>query len=389
MMGKRNFQCQRLGVLQSQLNSQMQSPEKLLKKRQPCNDITEHKKDTVVKRKKKHLTHFDAPPSLSAAVRKHHSLKDTLRKNQSQIELLRKENAVYQKGLVAAQVEATSLKNQVANAEAGSMFLSEKLAVANKQCDDRKDEADKFKKEMLNARSYLNKAYERIRNVNVMYEGTNPFEAADVLLKELAAKAVPKEQIIDGFLEALCRKPSYRKHLHSAIIQQEDAIPKVIEHYQDVLYESLRAKFKPWICLMELDLAATVSFRGYEVIRNIEFYGSPSKYKRGLFQSRAQLSRAARKLEAYASTVLPHTIAANSIKFDIKIATKWLLQKYGLWRYVEQRERMVTVAATVDGGELAWKLTQILAGVKICDEKAINPLTGERLFGATGYDIVQ
>ncbi len=39
------------------------------------------------------------------------------------------------------------------------MFLSEKLAVANKQCNDQKDEAGKIKKEMLNAKSYLNKAY--------------------------------------------------------------------------------------------------------------------------------------------------------------------------------------------------------------------------------------
>jgi hypothetical protein len=114
---------------------------------------------------------------------------------------------------------------------------------------------------MLNARLYLNKAYERIWNINLMYEGMIPFEAADVLMKELAAKAVPKDQITNGFMQALCRKPSNRKHLHSAIIQQEDVALKLKEHSQDVLYESLGAKFKLWICLMELELATTVSFR--------------------------------------------------------------------------------------------------------------------------------
>jgi hypothetical protein len=40
------------------------------------------------------------------------------------------------------------------------------------------------------------------------------------------------------------------------------------------------------------------------------------------------------------------------------------------WGFEEQREGMVTVAATIDGGELAWKLTQISA----CDKRNLNPL---------------
>jgi len=47
-----------------------------------------------------------------------------------------------------------------------------------------------------------------------------------------------------------------------------------------------------------------------------------------------------------------------------------------LWEFVERRE-LVTMAATVDGGELAWQLTQVSAGVKICDERAVDPLTGQ------------
>jgi hypothetical protein len=33
----------------------------------------------------------------------------------------------------------------------------------------------------------------------------------------------------------------------------------------------------------------------------------------------------------------------------------------------------VLLAATVDGGWLAWKLTQISAGVKICNKKGTTP----------------
>jgi hypothetical protein len=39
---------------------------------------------------------------------------------------------------------------------------------------------------------------------------------------------------------------------------------------------------------------------------------------------------------------------------------KWLLEKFGLWSYVEDKD-IVTVAATVDAGELAWQLMKVSA----------------------------
>jgi hypothetical protein len=38
-------------------------------------------------------------------------------------------------------------------------------------------------------------------------------------------------------------------------------------------------------------------------------------------------------------------------------------------------------AATVDGGELVWKLVQVLAGIEFVDPYTINPLRAELLFG--------
>jgi hypothetical protein len=81
---------------------------------------------------------------------------------------------------------------------------------------------------------------------------------------------------------------------------------------------------------------------------------------RGMFQSRAQLSRLCQKLVTYAGTILPHINTANSIQFDTATAVKWLLEKYGLWRYVEQREKRVAVAATVDGGWLGSSFRSLL-----------------------------
>jgi len=37
------------------------------------------------------------------------------------------------------------------------------------------------------------------------------------------------------------------------------------------MYKELKYKFRPWMCLQQIDLNPTVSFRGYEIIRNIEF----------------------------------------------------------------------------------------------------------------------
>jgi len=43
----------------------------------------------------------------------------------------------------------------------------------------------------------------------------------------------------------------------------------------------------------------------------------------------------------------------------------------------------------VDGADLAWGLTQVSAGIKVVDQNARNPLTGELLFGESGYDQIQ
>ncbi len=67
---------------------------------------------------------------------------------------------------------------------------------------------------------------------------------------------------------------------------------------------------------------------------------------------------------------------------------KWLLEQYGLWHYVANGEQ-VTVAATCDGGELAWKLIQVSVGIKLVDPRAVDPLTGSLLFTKSDCHKVQ
>jgi hypothetical protein len=47
------------------------------------------------------------------------------------------------------------------------------------------------------------------------------------------------------------------------------------------------------------------------------------------------------------------------------------LRKFQLWDHVKDQGK-VLLAATVDGGQLAWKLTQISACIKMVDEKSTN-----------------
>ncbi len=86
--------------------------------------------------------------------------------------------------------------------------------------------------------------------------------------------------------------------------------------------------------------------------------------------------------------LLPYDLRKTSVRFDLKKATTYLLKKIQLWDHVKDQGK-VLLATTVDGGQLAWKLTQISVGIKIVDDRNINPWTGELLLGESGFDNVQ
>ncbi len=169
----------------------------------------------------------------------------------------------------------------------------------------------------------------------------------------------------------------------------EEYYHQVQRHFESKMYKELRYKFQGWRCLQQIDMNPAVSFRAYDIIRQVEFsYNVEQRYRRGLFQSRHKLGRLRRQLETFGHELLPFEITANSVKFDVERAIKFLLEKHGLWELVLQNSR-VLMAATVDGGELPWSLTQVSAGIKIVDSRAKGPVTGRLLFGNTGYDRVQ
>ena len=198
----------------------------------------------------------------------------------------------------------------------------------------------------------------------------DPFQSSLSLLKNLSSNGSSDEDSVNGMFAA--NKKKTRQHIVNAVL--ESAVGNDVKKHVEVkFYKSLQEKFAPWKCLLHLDLEASVSFRGLNVIRKIEFYGEEKqKYRRGIINERTKLTRVAQELESYGRRFLPYELTKTSVQFNIEIATKYLLKKFKLWGHVKSKEN-VLIAATVDGGQLAWKITQISAGIKIVEERSINP----------------
>ena len=78
-------------------------------------------------------------------------------------------------------------------------------------------------------------------------------------------------------------------------------------------------------------------------------------------------------LEDYAGTIVPYEMTSNAVIFDVKTCVKSLLDQFSLWCHVERGEHIGTAAATVDGGELAWWLTQVSGGFKNLRSQGYRP----------------
>jgi hypothetical protein len=81
-----------------------------------------------------------------------------------------------------------------------------------------------------------------------------------------------------------------------------------------------------------------------------------------------------------ASTIFAYEVTSKAVMLKVCTCVKWLwlLEKFGLWYYVEQ-ENIVTMTTTIDGGELMRPLTQMSGCIKIYDPRAIDPRTGSCL----------
>ena len=257
--------------------------------------------------------------------------------------------------------------------------LQSQLQSANHKINLLQKDCDKLRLEKAKSRSPTLNSSSSNRSCN----------AVSKLFTELLRSNTTTEEVIHGVLQAILKRSRMCKALNQSIINNAELFSPVSDFFQQKMYNELRYKFRPWICLQQLDMAATVSFRAYDTIRLVEFAEDDNKkYRRGLFHSRHKLSRICRQLESHGANLLPYTVTENAVKFDVKAASKFLLDRHGLWDLVLNKEQ-VRLAATVDGGELSWNVTQVSAGIKIVDDRALDPLSGLPLFGHSGHDRIQ
>jgi len=283
--------------------------------------------------------------------------------------------------LTCSQEEIHQLTEKIALLEIKTRLLNKKLSKVKKNS----------KKKDYQIRCFQARSKD---NIDPGETAAAPFKSCSVLVKKLVEKKAPPKIVVTGIMEALMAKKRFHCHIRNYVTSDEfcQSIPSIAEVLQKSVYNGIKEKFKPWVCLRELDLSGTVSLSGFDVIRKIEFSDlESSRYKRGILCSRSVLSRLARKLEKHAATVIPYTIDESSVKFDVSAALTFLLKKYKLWNRVRAAapDGKVLIAATCDGGSLAWNLSHVSAGIKLVDPKTVDPRTGQFMFGASGYEKVQ
>jgi hypothetical protein len=80
------------------------------------------------------------------------------------------------------------------------------------------------------------------------------------LVQKLSKNNVSNSNIVNDIIGYMASKQYLRKHICAAIENHIDAMPGVRSYFQTEIYGEIKEKFRPWICLQQLDLCATVSF---------------------------------------------------------------------------------------------------------------------------------
>jgi len=230
------------------------------------------------------------PPPLRKKV-KYKEINSELR---SSLEAATNTASVLQRNLDDAHLLNQSLSLKVSEESFENFCLKEELQATKDELAALKSDQEGLLVSEASAKEAVNFYRNKCRSVIARgrrSESLDPFEAATSLMSELLTKAVPDDEIIQGFMMALLSRRFKNKTIEF-LLSQEVHLRSLFDSIGKKKYEELQEKFKPWVCLRELDFVATVSFRGYEVIRRIEFSNAENdKYMRGLFKSKQELSR--------------------------------------------------------------------------------------------------
>jgi hypothetical protein len=144
--------------------------------------------------------------------------------------------------------ETARLQSQLSQAEERVQQLSQRLSQTRKK---------------LSRTAPIN-ARRRVR-------GHNPSERLRLLVQQWRHQQIPLSGIADAMVTVISGSKKLKEEVSTQIINQDQDFEQLRTHFKMVMYKELQHKFRPWMCLQQIDLNPTVSFRGYDIIRNVEF----------------------------------------------------------------------------------------------------------------------
>jgi hypothetical protein len=102
-------------------------------------------------------------------------------------------------------------------------------------------------------------------------KGNNPAERLRILVQQWRQQQIPESGTANAMVTVISGSKKLKEEVSAQIIENDQDFSTLRTHFKLIMYKELKYKFRPWMCLQQIDLNPTVSFRGYELIRNIEF----------------------------------------------------------------------------------------------------------------------
>ncbi len=147
--------------------------------------------------------------------------------------------------------------------------------------------------------------------------------------------------------------------------------------YQKKFFKRNREVFAPWKVLKAMDLSAVggLNYNGIETLRIVE---CTEKYQRGILPARSSVQKTAYELHSLGQQLIPFEQKASSYgemyQYDFEFFLRYVLKVFNLDVIAETE--CVELSISLDGAELCDGICHITAGMKITDQRAIDPFTG-------------
>jgi hypothetical protein len=109
-------------------------------------------------------------------------------------------------------------------------------------------EKEEAQQNSRNSRSSLRRAYEKNSTLVDFYKQKDPAVAMELMVQMMISRKVKHEDIVNGVLKSFLQRKKFLPRISNAIVSNGDLLPEVSTHYQGIMYQKLRFKYRPWIC---------------------------------------------------------------------------------------------------------------------------------------------